>query len=314
MGEPRKPACFLGRISYALGEEARPITDLAELQTDPDLAEMLTRFGLQTFHQSVGSTLTLLRRSVAETLHCLPRPVDTVLFASRATERADFGPGELAVFLQDLGLERARVVGIGLAHCANLLASLQIAQLLVATGQARCVLLLAAERAMPAESRIVPPAISILSDAAASALLVADFELDYELLEVDCSQDAAVLASSKQTRFIEYMTTVGTQLRLVAARVLARAEFSASNLAAVIPSNYNTWMLTRAARMLGIEEARLFLDNVPRCAHAGAADVLINLSDRQRSRGIAPDARLLLLASGPMTWGAACIRATACNQ
>ena len=55
--------------------------------------------------------------------------------------------------------------------------------------------------------------------------------------------------------------------------------------------------------LIGFPSELVYLDNLPRFAHALCADNLVNLHDFAAQDGIRPDDHLLLLGTGPIPMG-----------
>jgi len=63
------------------------------------------------------------------------------------------------------------------------------------------------------------------------------------------------------------------------------------------------------ATQIGTPRSKLFDANIARFAHAYAADNLINLADAMALDGIEQGRHVLLLGTGPETWGGCVLRA-----
>lgn len=72
----------------------------------------------------------------------------------------------------------------------------------------------------------------------------------------------------------------------------------------MVTNNYSSANLEDFADVAGMSADRVFRRNVDRIGHIFAADGLINLADLEATDELAPGDRVLVLSSGPCSWGA----------
>ncbi|HEX3849825.1 MAG TPA: 3-oxoacyl-[acyl-carrier-protein] synthase III C-terminal domain-containing protein, partial [Polyangiaceae bacterium] len=97
-------------------------------------------------------------------------------------------------------------------------------------------------------------------------------------------------------------------LRRAFAALASRTNADISDYAALITNNYAPATLANFAQALGAAPDRVFTDNVARLGHAFAADNLINLEDLTLSGALELRGRVLVLSTGPLTWGTVSLR------
>lgn len=78
----------------------------------------------------------------------------------------------------------------------------------------------------------------------------------------------------------------------------------------LVTSNYCTTNVDDFADLAGIDRDRVFRGTVARYGHVFAADGLINLAELTGTGRVAPGERVLVLSTGPFSWGAIGLRRT----
>jgi 3-oxoacyl-[acyl-carrier-protein] synthase III len=302
---------FIRGIAYRLGEPVS-ISSVPELAKDGSALEDLLALGLERCAIASGSSADLLGESVAATLRGAaidPSTVDAVVYASNGLR--DAAVPAIKAVLRSLGLGRAYPYGVTLSACGNLQAALTLGALLVSSGQAGRVLVATADKNSEygPESRIYSANVTVYSDGAASCILDAEPSA-LELVEVGQHSDGAVAELQQQGGALSALLkhTVGGIVKTVQG-VMSRSQISMASVQRLYMNNYNRSVLRVFGLQLGVRPERVFSDNIARFAHAYAADTLINLHDDLAVRTPAAGELLLLIGTGPDTWGATLLRA-----
>lgn len=309
--EARRPI-FMKALAYELGEHERAVSELPD--APEEVRATLVEAGLDAYRVSSRSPLQLARRPIDETLAALSPAeragIGRAIFATNsfhdATLTAQSGASHLLV---ELGLPEITPVGVFLSFCANLHSALELAQALLRHDGDGSILVLCADVLGPSESRLVPPNISVFSDAAASFVLSFD-EGPYEVLGTRLRVDAAVGLLDRTREFIQYMEGVSRGVKGLADEILAAAGLDLSAVRWVFPNNYNRWSCRSMAELVGFAEDRLYLENLGRVAHAFAADNVINLCDFEHAGQARTGDTLALFGTGGFQWGCTLIRVT----
>lgn len=299
-------------IAYTLGDQWHEVGELDELAQRPDVRDTLLEFGLRKYCTSDADPLTLGRECAKRTLASSgvdPGTVDTLLVATSSFGRPDyFSAQRVATFMTDLGLTKAYPIGVTLSYCGNVHAALRMASLLIRSGDAERILLVCADRVSAGETRIVPPAISVSSDGAASCLVTGQESAGFAVLGTAQVCNPGLAPEEAEGRFMHYMQGVGRGLKQALVTLLASTETTVEQIDCVLPNNYNLWVLGNIGRVLGVDRKKVFADNIPRFAHANTADDFINLVDREEMQELSPGSIVLMLGTGPNMWGLTLLR------
>lgn len=158
------------------------------------------------------------------------------------------------------------------------------------------------------ESRIVPPGISILSDAASCCLLSnSDITPHYSgpIFKVERTYQSArtslVDLVKPEDRFA-YTYEVVQALKEVGAFFKNSKDNRPPNF--LISNNYGLTTMALIKKHVVQNDATHFTDNVARFAHAYSSDCLINLTSALEVEQINPGDKIAMLSSGPVTWDA----------
>jgi 3-oxoacyl-[acyl-carrier-protein] synthase III len=169
-----------------------------------------------------------------------------------------------------------------------------------------CILLVVADRTANGITRIVPPSLSIGSDAASCCLLTSGKLFDLEISGISQSMDAKMGKLDAGKDFIAYTQGVAKGVVGNIKSSLLKARVEKNNLTRVISNNYNRWVTSAMVR----PTEKVSLENIPRFAHAGASDICINMADHLAASGNSKNEEILLLSTGPVMWGSAIVRNT----
>ena len=298
---------YVTALAYELGEHEHPLDELTVVL--PGVRASLREAGLRHYRTTERTPLELARCALAGTLEradpAVRGEISHVIYATNTMWRVEFADAAaLGDLLTGLGLHRAYPIGLFLSYCANLQASLEVAAALIRAGQAEHVLVVCTDKTDPESDRLVQPKISVHSDAAASFLLTSEpvpgaYRLRRTVLHIDPS--LGVL--HPEERFVEYLSAVSESVVKVVNNTVTGLGLTVADITKVFPNNYNHWVSRIIGDLAGFHADQVYLDNIPRFAHALAADGVINLSDWSASASTTPGDHLLLLGAGPTQWG-----------
>jgi 3-oxoacyl-[acyl-carrier-protein] synthase III len=218
--------------------------------------------------------------------------VDAVILCStRFPGGAEEHGGFVGRILAGLGLRDVAFHGLTLHRCANLLAAISLATVLVEAGVHRDVLVVTTDRIAAAETRVQKYA--LFSDGAASCVVSAQAHSGgaYEILATAAARDLGALhhddeISADLARSANDSLLAGTGLEL-------------ADIAAVMHANLVTPVVMMKERQAGFTAAQLDAANISRFGHCFAADPLINLVDRGRLGHVPPRGHVVLTTSVP---------------
>lgn len=196
-----------------------------------------------------------------------------------------------------LGLDGAAVIGIGQQACTSMLGSIRLARaLLVAEADMKRILCVTADR-FPAGS-CYEQAYSLISDGGAACTVSRDGG-DYRVLAAHHITNGAMVSADDDETVGAYFSYTS---RLVG-ELLAKAGRSAAEVAWVVPQNTDPRAWRILARLLGIEEGRVFAASLADVAHVISGDNIVNLSWlHARDVVQAGDLLVLVMAGYGMNW------------
>ena len=176
-----------------------------------------------------------------------------------------------------MGMGRASVTAMVYPGCHGGVEALHLARLLVAAGDARHVLIVAMHAVLPTEQRVLPPAVAVLGDGVATALVS----------EAGRPSDVAVLGDYWPAGFLEAATfrnqggdfsatliTLGRALVSLRDKLPPRGEGDV-----LVVNNYGLPTVGMFAKVTGFAPEAAFVDNVSRHGHMGSVDILCNVAD-----------------------------------
>jgi 3-oxoacyl-[acyl-carrier-protein] synthase-3 len=305
----RRPT-FIGALAYELGEETHDLDDLPSLLDGTK--NRLREGGLESYRVSALSPVELARSPIEQTLAGLDdserESIRRVIFATNSFESIDTArPGGISQLLVEQGLPTAFPIGVFLSFCANFQSALEVARSLIESDHEDTVLVVCSDVLDKNHDRIVAPKISVHSDAAVS-FVVSGRDGPYRLVETRLRGDSKLGALNRETQFIQYMDGVSRAVVGLVEDLLATVDLASEDVTQVLPNNYNRWVCRSMAELVGFPQERLYLDNIPRFAHALAADNPINLVDIERAGLLSSGDILALLGSGAFQWGCTILR------
>jgi 3-oxoacyl-[acyl-carrier-protein] synthase III len=302
---------YISGVSYELGSSS-PISEICELKENPELLDAFQTLGLKSYCKSSISPADLARPALARTLEATgiePRRVDALVYATSSFWNPAFQRREeISRLIDDLELENAYPIGVTLSESANLQSAMRVAAGLVALGDCDNVLVVATDCISDADSRIVAPGISVKSDAAASCLISADPNADFELLGARQTIRPGLWNVDAERDLMHYMQSINDALAKTVRGVLEACGCDRGDIRQVIANNYNISVLRTYAATLGFDPTRIYSKNIGRTAHAVAADNLINLADYVAECPPPRGSLFALIGAGPNLWGASVLR------
>lgn len=286
---------FLSDPRYVLGEQEVDHADLPGLEAkaeeyglalEPGMwgwgSVFRTERGLDDLAVDAGSEA--LRANGTD-----PSEVDALVFCSTYLPGPPEGHGTfIRGVLTRLGLGDIPVYGISMGRCVNLLSGLDVATAMVATGRARRVLVVTADRVFDEDTRITGYA--LFSDGGAACLISAENGA-YEVL--GC-------ASAQETASLDWSSEISSDLaKQVNEQLLGERGMDTRELDALLHANIYLPLLMMKERQAGFAPAQLDTTNITRIGHCFAADPLINLADREAAGRVRPGGHYLLASSVP---------------
>jgi 3-oxoacyl-[acyl-carrier-protein] synthase-3 len=306
---------FLRGASYVLGERVADYTAIDHLSELADRFRLAPNAGLWGWGTIRTTERTLEELAAGTGMATLAAAgidassIDALVLCSNRIP----GPAEdhgrfVADVLTAIGLGDIPCYGQFLNRCVNLLAGLDVARGLVASGRYRRILLITTDKVAAGADRMSQ--FALFSDGAASCVVAADAfggtvggaggtaggagpgdQDSYELLGCATAQDSATL---------EWTNQISSDLaREVNDELLAPPGLKLGDVSALLHANLFKPLVMMKERQAGFSADQLYLDNIPRVGHCFAADPLINLVDRAALRHVQPGCYCLLAASVP---------------
>jgi 3-oxoacyl-[acyl-carrier-protein] synthase III len=246
--------------------------------------------------------------------------IDTVILATESFSGLfeDDGPtpigpfrhtrNRLFLFLHGLGIRRASVLCATYGACTNLLQAFIMAETLVAKGQSRNVLIVAGERFAGPASRLMPEAVSMAGDGAASCVVSAQARAQdgvFRLAYVGASPYKQFDTSVDKTKLLLEMFRA---MRNAAADCYDACGLQPDDFRWIVLGDYNTVTSVTHGKLLGFSADRVFMKNVGQFGHI-PFDPLINLENLRRDRLVDTADRVLLFLCGPVSCGSIALEA-----
>lgn len=303
---------FITGIAYELGEQEHDLDELTAVV--PGVRQSLREGGLSTYRTTERSVVELTAGPIRRTLDALDDAdrgaIRRLIFATNSVwDESLHTPAAVSGLLNKLDLPGVLPLGASLSWCANFHAALELARLLIEADGEECVLVACADK-WPVErvDRLVSPKVSVHTDAAAS-FAVTTRGGPFQVRATRIRLDPALGTVDRNREFVRYMDGVARGVTGIVNDALGAVGLEPDAVARVVPNNYNRWTSRSMGQLAGFEEPQLYLDNVPRFAHALCADNPINLCDLASNGGVRRGDRLLLLGTGPYQWGASVVDA-----
>ena len=285
---------FLTAPHYVLGEIDEDHTAIPGFQARAQEFRLLPKPGLwgwgrvRRTERSVESLAVETGTATLRAAGADPASVDGLVLCSTGfpADTRDHGRFVAAV-MTGIGLQGADFTGLTLNRCTNLLAAVQVAEALVASGRRRHVLVITADRADD-DTRVEK--FALFSDGAASCLVTADARGPGRFELVAC-------AAAHEVGALDWSNEISSDLaRRVNERLLRPLGLDLADVAGLMHGNIFKPIVMMKEMQAGFTPGQLYTDNIARVGHCFAADPVVNLVDRTAA-GHVRDGRHYMLAS-----------------
>jgi 3-oxoacyl-[acyl-carrier-protein] synthase-3 len=303
-------------LGYYIGK-LEPLETLARSPEEEDAINTLVATGLRTYCQSdlrVPEMAAAAMRQTLERSGVAPADVQAVVFATES--QWDYEPPTVRrrdnsrKFRQDvykiiweLGLTNAYPFGVMFSGCGNLVSAVAVASNMIRAQGLRDVLVVVSDRQAEGTTRVMFPAVGVVSDAAASCLVTSRPAAGFAIDDVVLHGNLGLWEADIEGDFGRFLVEMARGLKDMGHKMVAASGRRPADYKYFLPNNYSRSTLRVFCHQLGYAQSQLFLDNVPRVSHTYAADVLINLFELEAQGLVADGDRVMALTSGPATWG-----------
>jgi 3-oxoacyl-[acyl-carrier-protein] synthase-3 len=303
-------------LDYYIGQ-LDPLETLARSPEEADAINTLTALGMQTYSRSELRVADMAAAAMAKTLArsgLAPADVQAVVFATES--QWDYDPPTVQrrdnsrKFRQDIykaiwevGLTRAYPFGVMFSGCGNLVSAIAIASNMIRAQGLENVLVVVSDRQAEGTTRVMFPAVGVVSDAAASCVVTSRPVAGFAIDDVVLHSNLGLWEADIEGDFGRFLVEMARGLKDLGHKMVAASGRRPADYKYFLPNNYSRSTLRVFCHQLGYQQSQLFLDNVPRVSHTYAADVLINLFELDARGLVATGDRVMALTSGPATWG-----------
>lgn len=307
----QKNKVYLTNLGYKLGN-LYPIDELNEVheRSEDELLETLLEAGLEKYAKSDLSTFDMAKESIQSTLknaRIANHKIDALIYTTSSFWNPIFSStNEMNRLINECNLENAYPIGLFFSECGNTQIAIRVASSLIKTREFKNILVVATDKVAYNQTRIVPPDISICSDAAASCILSSEIEEGFELIHTTQYMNAAMadIDPNQLEQIEQYLNIAMSGIQQTIHQAMQNTMKTSSDFRQLIMNNYNLSVTQTVCKLGNFEYDQVFKNNIPRFAHAFACDTLINLSDFLNSNQINIGDLILLLGTGSSTWGA----------
>ena len=304
---------FVDHPSYALGEVCRTVEESAAAGDTFSDGDALRDAGFDS-HQICGPRTTAYdlamralepiadRMAGADAIvyaTCLPvnGSIDDVVAFRQSRDVKHLMQYPASRLQADFGIDDAVVIGLNQQACTGMLGSLRLARsLLLSEPEWAKVVCVTADR-FP-EGAVYEQAFNLISDGAAACIVSRERSGFRLLASHQITNGAMVMASDDEV--------VGSYFNYTYAiimDVLRKAGITAAELAWVVPQNTNAKAWQILARLIGVDQTRVFFPSMPEAAHVISGDNIINLEALSRSGRLRSGDKVLLVMAGyGMNW------------
>lgn len=294
-------------VAYELGA----LRDLGCLKAPAESIATFKLGGLERFSESPLSPAELARQAAKRTLEIsgvAGSAVDALVYATNTFYKESFyTTPDVQQMMNALGMERAYPIGVFMSGCNNFAVALRTARGLLAEGLTN-VLVACTDKIEPEHgSRVLEPNLSVISDGAAT-FMVGSHGGDYDVVNLAFHSSPGLADVDPKEDMATWVMGNIEGIRQAAARALEPLEADPKRVARFFCNNYSRAVASMLANQAGFTDEQCYFDNVPRFAHAYAADTLINLVDCEQTRPMSCGELAVLLGSSPTNWGAAVLR------
>ncbi|WP_031469281.1 3-oxoacyl-[acyl-carrier-protein] synthase III C-terminal domain-containing protein [Sciscionella sediminilitoris] len=257
-------------------------------------------YGLSGICRSDHGEAGLLRAAAAGLDPALLTRVRYVVRARTVAFAAPYPDGVLAEVLDPLGLGALPRFAVTEQACASGLLAIDLCGRLLAEDgdpDALALVLLGEKAFTPAVTMI--PDVAVMGEASAAVLVGAgdrgDTVLGYASRSFGRADAEYAMSEEAAAEFrARYVPTLAE----VIAEAADRAGTALDEIELVLPHNVNRISWVRAARELGLDKDRIFLDNVARTGHCFCADPFLNYHTAAETGRLREGGRYLLTSVG----------------
>ncbi|BAZ47497.1 3-oxoacyl-[acyl-carrier-protein] synthase 3 [Nostoc sp. NIES-4103] len=301
------PKIYLSSIAYELGD-FYSIEEIDELKQKPEVLETLLTLGLDKYSQSNLTTLEMAKKSAVQTLekaNLSGKEIDVLVYATYSLWDFQSSPFlEIGHLINELGLENAYPIGTFLSGCGNLQTAIRIATNLLRGEECKNILIITTDRFSQKSSRLVQPNVSVLSDASASCLLTdSEVKGEFEVLSTSQVMNSEISYLDPIEHSWEIFEKILEGSQKAFQKALGTLQIESKDFRQIITNNYNFSVTKSLCANLNFNYNQAYTKNISRLAHASAADNLINLYDFSLQNPLVVNDLVLLLGTGPSTWG-----------
>ena len=301
-------------IAYELGE-MESVADLAASEEE-DAIEILLATGMKEYSRSKRRISELVVDCIRRTLSQAevdPKDVDVVVYATEtfwdasevSTHRETNRQYRQDIFraIWETGLHDAFPYGVTFSGCGNFVSGVKLAACMLMAKQAKNVLVVTGDRHPPKRTRILPPAVTVISDGAASCLVTCERAAGFAVHEVCQRAYLDVFDVDLEDDFGRFLVEMARTLRTLGGHMHERTCRTPKDYRRLLVNNYSLSTARVFSHLLGYETSQLYLDNIARVGHVSAADALINLFDLDQAGALNHGDHLMILGTGPVTTG-----------
>ncbi|MGJ1439617.1 hypothetical protein [Sphingobacterium multivorum] len=309
--EEKISKAYIGGFCYTLGENELGLDEVGELNGNKELIRSLRNGGFEKVRESDNSVLELLGKSISKFLDKTlvdPGSIDAIIIATSSLGfTTHLIHSELSEFLIQMHLQNAYPILSSLSFCGNLLPAINSARSYVSSGIFKNVLVVIGDIIPKNTSKLTPPSMAIGSDASACCLITKNPIFNLEIEKVSFAVDAKAGLMDPDKDFMNYTKSVGSGIRQTIKDTFNYSSEKREDITQVFTNNYSINTCKSFLRLANVPE-RLFYDkNIARFGHAGATDILINISDYLSESMTGDKNSFLLLCTGPFMWSSTLI-------
>jgi 3-oxoacyl-[acyl-carrier-protein] synthase III len=296
---------FLTGVSYELGE-LEDISSLQALERNPVLLQTFRRLGLDKYGRSSKTPSSLATTSARKTLALTGLrgdEIDLLVYGTSSFWDRTFAERGVSELLNSCELKRAFPIGVFATECTNVASVLGIAREFLKSGRYHNIMAVFADRFSDDDPRIIPPELSVASDAAASCLVTsnqppAGFKFRDWLV---CAQPSMFTLDLTQNP-AEYIKQSGEAIRDMIEQLYSGTGLGPDDFAQLITSNFNLSTARSLSLLSRVPMEKIYVKNIVRFGHA-YSDLLINLADYYEATTLKRKSLIHLLATGPFAFG-----------
>ncbi len=299
---------YLHDIQFAVGE-SKPIEEIHQLSANEALLGKFRNDGLQRYRQAHKTHLDLAQLSAQKTLASAgvkPGELGAVLFCSETIHRRPAYMTEVGRFPNMIGQPNAYLYGCYLNACSNFTTALKLGGALLKSGDCDQVLLVTSDKAQ-SEARVMPGAIALLSDGAASCLL-SKRPGGFQVNVVACRSNADLFTIEPGVNQVAFLAGMVNCVKKLFDQVLSEARVDRRDISWLVSNNYSHSIYDSFAGIGSFPSEKVNRENLADYSHCFAADVLINLKTMLESQNLEPGQRLVTLSSGQGYFGSSLLQ------